>query len=269
MTERLAQAFRRGAPAFIPYVTAGDPDLATTKEIVKALERAGAGVIELGVPFSDPIADGPTNQRAAERALASGTTLRGILELVRELRDEGVATPIILFSYLNPLYALGDGLGEQLRRAGVDGVLAVDLPAEEASELDQELEAAGLARIPLAAPSTSDERLRRMGERGRGFLYYICRYGVTGTRSGLPEDLAAAVARLRAATGLPIAVGFGISTPDHARAVGAVADGVVVGSAIVNIIERLGRDAASEVESFARSLVRAAASGRKGSDPAG
>jgi tryptophan synthase alpha chain len=224
MTGRIAAAFDKGRPAFIPYITAGDPDLGTTRALVHAIAAAGADVIELGVPFSDPIADGPTNQRAAERALATGTTPAAILGLVSELRAEGVSIPIVLFSYLNPLLSLGPDLGAALAASGVDGALVVDLPAEEAGDHEASLASAGVDRIYLAAPSTDPQRLRCMGERGSGFLYYVSRYGVTGEQSEVPLDLAQAVDAARRLTGRKVAVGFGIGTAAQAREVAGVAD---------------------------------------------
>jgi tryptophan synthase alpha chain len=246
---RVREAFARGK-AFIPFVVAGDPTLAATPAILAALARAGADAIEVGVPFSDPVADGPVIQRASARARAA--TLRRVVEALPRFRAEH-ATPLILFTYLNPLLAHGRrhaDAGEALRRAA-DAVLVVDLPLDGESGVDL----GGLERVVLAAPSTSEERLRRLVAAPSPFVYYVSRYGVTGARGDVPEDLGERVARIRAVAGKPVAVGFGVSTPEQARAVARVADGVVVGSAIVERIERgAGPD---DVFSFARELADA------------
>jgi tryptophan synthase alpha chain len=231
-----AKAARRAA--FVPYLTAGDPDLATTARLVTALVAGGADVIELGVPFSDPIADGPVNQRAAMRALAAGTTLDGILATVAGLRERGVEVPIVLFTYFNPIHVRGlDVFAARARAAGIDGVLCVDLPPEEGRELAAALVAREIDPIFLLAPTSNAGRIAAVAERARGFVYYVSRTGVTGERATLPAELAAEVRRLRRRVGLPVAVGFGISTPEQVAAVGALADGVVVGSALVRTVE--------------------------------
>ncbi|RME77037.1 MAG: tryptophan synthase subunit alpha [Planctomycetota bacterium] len=253
---RIEAAFEPGRAAFIPFVMAGDPDLATTGRVVEALASAGADVIELGLPFSDPIADGPTNQRAAARALAGGATPAGVLDLVRSLRDGGLATPIVLFSYLNPLLALGD-YAQRLARARVDGLLCVDLPPEEAHEHERALASCGVDRIYLTAPSTAPERLQTLAGTGSGFVYHVSRYGVTGERDALPEGLERHVAAVRKAVGRPVAVGFGIAGPEQAAEVARFADGVVVGSAIVRRIERSGTEAPEAVAAFAGALAQA------------
>ena len=229
--------------AFIPYITAGDPDLRTTVKLLEALAAGGADLIELGVPFSDPIADGPTNQRAATRALASGTKLSGIFETVAQVRDR-LGVPILLFTYFNPIHARGiQTFAEQAAASGVDGVLCLDLPPEEASrELIPALHTQGLDSVCLVAPTSTRERVQLAAEASSGFLYYVSRTGVTGERATLPRELAAEVKRLRRRVDLPLAVGFGISTPEQVAAVGKIADGVVVGSALVQLIEDLGRD---------------------------
>ncbi|MFP3941794.1 MAG: tryptophan synthase subunit alpha [Thermoanaerobaculia bacterium] len=233
--ERCAEERRA---AFIPFLMAGDPDLETTPRLLEALAAAGADVIELGVPFSDPVADGPVNQRAAGRALASGTTLAGILEVVASVRD-GLGVPIVLFSYFNPVRARGVELfAEQAASSGVDGVLCVDLPPEEAEEAYlPALERAGLDRIFLLAPTSTSERMKRAGEVSSGFVYYVSRTGVTGEQELLTKTLAKEVRRVRRRVSLPVAVGFGISTPEQVAAVGGFADGVVVGSALVRVVE--------------------------------
>ncbi|GIW73298.1 MAG: tryptophan synthase alpha chain [Planctomycetota bacterium] len=253
---RIAQAFARGRPAFIPFVMAGDPSLEASAAFVRALAAAGADVIELGVPFSDPIADGPTNQRAAERALAAGTTPAAVLELVAGLRAGGLETPLVLFSYLNPLLALGD-YAPRAAAAGADGLLVVDLPPEEALEHEAACAEAGLDRIYLAAPSSGPERLARLAAVGSGFVYYVSRYGVTGARKVLPSGLGEQVRRVRVAAGRPVAVGFGIATPEQAAAVAAVADGVVVGSALVEVIAAHGAAATAPLGALATRLARA------------
>ncbi|HVY62861.1 MAG TPA: tryptophan synthase subunit alpha [Planctomycetota bacterium] len=241
----LRDAFAR-RKAFIPFIMAGDPDLATTEALVRALSDAGADAIELGVPFSDPIADGPVNQRAAERALRGGTTLAKVLELCRGLKSGGLTTPIVLFTYLNPLLAFG-GPPE-----GADATLVLD-PADD----DEPAALAGRDRILLASPTTTPARLAAVRARAGSFVYYVSRLGVTGARAELPPGLADDVARVRAAVERPLAVGFGVSTAEQAAAVARVADGVVVGSAIVQRIEDLGRDAVGPVREFARELAQA------------
>jgi tryptophan synthase alpha chain len=243
----IAGAFARcaaeGRAAFIPFLMAGDPDLAATARHLAALAAGGADIIELGVPFSDPIADGPVNQRAAARALAAGTKLSGILELVARQRDQ-LGVPIVLFTYYNPLYARGIGrFAEQAAASGVDGVLCVDLPPEEAvRDLIPELRARGVDTVFLLAPTSTRERVAKVAEVSSGFVYYVSRTGVTGERSSLPPDLVRDVKRLRRRLDLPLAVGFGISTPAQVADLGAVADGVVVGSALVRLVEQMGDD---------------------------
>jgi tryptophan synthase alpha chain len=235
--KRFSDLQSAGRKAFIPYITAGDPDLETTERIILALEQNGADLIELGVPFSDPMADGPVIQRASERALKNGTSARDCLDLVRRIRRSS-DVPIILFSYLNPLLALGvDGLGGQLRDAGIDGVLATDLVPEEGGEFTANLRAAGLDTIFLVAPTSPDERLKLVAEASSGFVYAVSRTGVTGVRQSLSEASANLVGRLRRFTDLPVAVGFGVSTPEHVKQVWQHADAAVVGSRLVAEIE--------------------------------
>jgi len=226
----------------VPFVTAGDPDLATTAELLIAMAAAGADAIELGVPFSDPIADGPTIQRSSERALASGTTLRRVLGLVKELRPQ-LEIPLILMGYANPYYALGaEGFAAEAAAAGVDGVICPDLPPEEGADLYGALEATGVDGILLAAPTTSDERLAVLTQKTRGFLYCVSLTGVTGARASVArgvEDKVRAAKKLR---DVPVCVGFGVSTPAHSEEIGRYADGVVVGAAVVSRIEQ-ARDA--------------------------
>jgi tryptophan synthase alpha chain len=231
--------------AFIPFLMAGDPNLPATAGHLAALAAGGADIIELGVPFSDPIADGPVNQRAAMRALAAGTRLSGILELIARHRDQ-LGVPIVLFTYYNPLYARGlDRFAEQAAASGVDGVLCVDLPPEEASrELLPVLRERGVETIFLLAPTSTRERIARVAAASSGFVYYVSRTGVTGERASLPPDLVRDLKRLRRRLDLPLAVGFGISTPEQVAAVGKVADGVVVGSHLVSVVEEMGEDPA-------------------------
>lgn len=238
---RIAETFAalraRREVGLIPYITAGDPNLEVTFEIVQELVRQGADIIELGVPFSDPMADGPTHQRAAERALRSGTSLARILDMVQRLR-QSVSVPIILFSYYNPIFRYGgERFAQDARAAGVDGVLCVDLPPEEADELKRETDKQDLDLIFLLAPTSSLERARVVLTRARGFVYYVAVTGVTGARTTLPDDLSDMVRRIRAISPVPVGVGFGISSPAQVAEVAQLADAVIVGSAISQIIE--------------------------------
>lgn len=233
-----------GRKAFIPFITAGDPDLETTLSLIIELERSGADVIELGVPFSDPMADGPVIQRASERALARGVSSRDCINLVRCVREKS-DIPILLFSYFNPLLALGlDELPRQLRAAGVDGVLVTDLVPEEAAHFIDRMRAADIATVFLVAPTSTEERIRLVARASTGFVYAVSRAGVTGARQNLSEAAAALVQRVRRFTDLPIAVGFGISTPEQVDEVWRTADAAVVGSRIVAEIEQLAGDQA-------------------------
>jgi tryptophan synthase alpha chain len=236
-----AAARSSGQKLLVTYVCAGDPDLAATERLVPALADAGADVIELGVPFSDPLADGPTIQAASQRALASGTTLAAVIALVERLRHSGCLTPLVLFGYLNPILSMGpEAFVARAASAGVDGFLVPDLPLEESLTLGRLAEASGLSLALLAAPTTPEERLRAIGARTRGFLYFVSVTGVTGARSELPPDLPEKLAAVRRATPVPVAVGFGISTPEQARVLAAHADAVVVGSALVDALHRGG-----------------------------
>ena len=242
-------------PALIAYVTCGDPDIATTREIVLASIDSGADLIELGVPFSDPVADGPVIQRASERALKQGTSLAQVLTLAAEIRQQAQSAGLIVFSYLNPLLRMGlEKFCRVARAAGVDGALVTDLPVEEADEYLRTMRAHDLSPIFLAAPTSPDERLRKIAGASRGFVYAVSRTGVTGQRQELAEDARKLVKRLRRATKLPIALGFGISTSEQFAEVGEFADAVVVGSAIVETIEKnRGREAAA-VGEFVKKL---------------
>jgi len=242
---RFAELRARGEKALVPFLTCGDPDLETTEAILLAVAESGADAIELGVPFSDPIAEGPTIQRASERALRAGCTLRRTLELVKKLRPK-LALPLVLMGYANPFYAMGDRpFAEAAAEVGVDGVIVVDLPPEEGEPLFSELEAHGVDPILLAAPTTTDARLAQLVARTRGFLYYVSLTGVTGARARLAAGLRERVTHVRSLSGVPVCVGFGVSTPEQAREVASFADGVAVGSALVDRIERAGsREAA-------------------------
>jgi tryptophan synthase alpha chain len=226
-----------GRPAFVAFLTAGDPSPDRTCEAAAELDRAGADVLELGVPFSDPLADGPVIQRASERALARGVTLPRVLALVGRIRER-TELPLLLFSYYNPLLQHGlERLAREAKAAGVDGVLVTDLPPEEAGEWVGAARAVDLDTVFLASPTSPPERLRRVAEASRGFVYAISRTGVTGERQALSEDARPLVERLRALTAVPVALGFGLSTPEQVREAAAVADGVVVGSALVRFLE--------------------------------
>jgi tryptophan synthase alpha chain len=263
IARRFAELARRGEMGIVAYLTAGDPSLDATEKIVLAAADAGADVIELGVPFSDPVADGPTIQRASERALRSGTTLAGILGLVARLR-RNTEVPIVLFSYFNPILQMGlEKFAAESAKAGADGVLVTDLTPEEAGEYRAILRAHNLDTIFLAAPTSTDARLAKIAAASSGFLYLISRTGVTGTRDALPEDLPAFVRRVRQQTRLPIAVGFGISQPTHVTVLGGIADAAVVGSAIVAEIEKAATPerAAEAVGNLIRTLKQAGKSG--------
>jgi tryptophan synthase alpha chain len=239
--EKFSTLSRRGEKALIPFVTAGDPDLATTLEILRILEQNGADLIELGVPFSDPIADGPTIQRSSERALKHGTSLPGILEMVHEFRRDS-EVPLILFGYYNPFLCYGlRRLATEGRASGLDGVLCVDLPPEESGELKRWTSAEGLHNVFLLSPTSDGGRIRLVAREGRGFIYYVSVTGVTGARKRFETRLRAQVAQLRRYTSLPIGVGFGISTPQQAVWVSSFSDAVVVGSALINVMETADR----------------------------
>jgi tryptophan synthase alpha chain len=258
---RLQQVFKTARDedraVFIPYITAGDPSLERTLEVIGALERAGADVIELGVPFSDPIADGPTNQKAAERALASGTTLRGVIEMIAEIRKSS-EIPIVLFTYANPVLQFGlDAFSDAAVRAGIDGVLFTDVPVEELPRFEPTLRAAKIDPILLITPTSGKARIKAASRAGSGFMYLVSRTGVTGARRRLNPELEGLIAAVRKASKLPVAVGFGISDAEQVRQVAEWADGVVVGSAIVNQVAAVGDsdELASAIEAFVRPLV--------------
>lgn len=235
---KFAELKRRGESALIPFITAGDPNLETTLKILRALEKGGADCIELGIPFSDPTADGPTIQRSSERALKGGISLSRILRVVREFRDAS-NVPLILFGYFNPFFHFGlESFCRLAAKAGADGVLCVDLPPEESGELKRWTDAAGLDLIFLLSPTSGSDRIRLVASRGRGFVYYVSVTGVTGARRSLDGRLRSQVARVRKAAALPVGVGFGISTPKQAARIAGFADAAVVGSALVERIEK-------------------------------
>lgn len=247
--------FFQSRPSLVAYVTCGDPDLATTRDVVLAAIEAGAAVIELGVPFSDPVADGPVIQRASQRALQHGVSLADVLKLAAEVRQHSQSVGLIVFSYLNPILRMGlQNFCKIARHAGIDGALITDLPVEESGDYVREMRQNQLATVFLAAPTSTDERLKRIAEASRGFVYAVSRTGVTGTRQQMPEDARQLVSRLRNFTRLPIAVGFGISTPEQFAAVGEFADAAVIGSAIVEIIERNPGTEAASVAEFIKQL---------------
>jgi len=234
--ERFAALRQRGETALIPFITAGDPDVPTTERLLHALALAGADAIEVGVPFSDPMAEGPTIQRSSERALGKGTSLRLILDLVRTVRPQ-IDVPLILMGYTNNFFAMGSkSFADVARSVGVDGVIVVDLPPEEGEEFHSALREAGIDPILLASPTTTRQRVEMLARETRGFLYYVSLTGVTGARDEIAEGVEQSVRAIREISDVPICVGFGVSTPDHARRVAAFADGVVVGSALVDRI---------------------------------
>jgi tryptophan synthase alpha chain len=261
---RLAGCFRKiqtqNSKALVTFITAGDPDLATTEEMIYLLEDAGADVIELGVPFSDPMADGPTIQLSSERALASGTNLQRILELVKKVRRRS-QIPLILMGYLNPVHAYGyDRFCSDAAEAGVDGVLLVDMPPEESRELTVPARRSGLDVIFLLTPTSDAARIAAVNRLGRGFVYYVTVTGVTGARSAVSATLAQELAKVKEAVTLPVMAGFGISTPEQAAEVGGLADGIVVGSAIVKLFEQYhGEELKQRLRLYVASLKQAIA----------
>ncbi|MFN3262882.1 MAG: tryptophan synthase subunit alpha [Pikeienuella sp.] len=253
LTDRFAALKAEGRPAFVAYVMAGDPNPETAFEIMRGLPAAGVDVIELGLPFTDPMADGPAIQKAALRALDAGETLKGVLAMAARFREADQTTPIVLMGYYNPIYSHGvPAFLAGAKAAGVDGLIVVDLPPEEDEELCLPAAEAGLHFIRLATPTTDDERLPMVARNTSGFVYYVSITGITGAAEANAAAVAPEVARIRAATGLPVCVGFGVRTPERAREIGRVADGVVVGSAIV---EKIGAGESPEaVLAFVRSL---------------
>ena len=249
-----------GETAFVAYISAGDPDIDRSLDVAHALVRAGADIIELGVPFSDPLADGIVNQMAAQRALEAGTTTPKVLDLIRRFRETDDATPIVLFTYLNPIYTYGfEKFHTDAAAAGADGILNLDLPPDEEAENEELRNAAGLKHIRLIAPTTPDDRIPTIAAQGEGFIYYVCQEGVTGARTELATSIDTQVAKIQSAAEVPVVVGFGISTPEQAATVAACSDGVVVGSAIVKIVAANGDqpDLPDQVHDFVKPLVDA------------
>jgi tryptophan synthase alpha chain len=246
---RLGAEKRKG---FIPYICAGDPNLELTVELSLAMAGAGADILELGLPFSDPLADGIVNQLAAQRALSSGTTVRGVLDAVGRIRKQS-DVPIVLYTYLNPIIQFGfEPFHEQAAKAGVDALLILDLPPEEDSQVSL-----GLSHIRLIAPTTSPQRMAQISKNARGFLYYVSREGVTGARENLSTSIEAQITKIRNCSNLPIAVGFGISSAEQARMVAQHADAVVIGSAIVDRVAKKGADCIADVTKFVREITAA------------
>ena len=268
MSGRISRAFgrasRKGRAALVVFVEAGDPSLEATERLLPALAEAGADVVELGVPFSDPIADGPAIQRASERSLASGTRLADVLDLVGRARAAGVDVPVVLFGYANPILAMGEAaFASRAALAGADGALVTDLPPEEGSAFARTLRSARLDPVFLLAPTSPPRRVKTVGRLSRGFVYLVSRPGVTGVRADVPEGLEELVSRVREGVGrLPVAVGFGISTPGQVSAVARLADGVVVGSAVVLAMEEAvaaGTDPVAAAAALVRRLAAATA----------
>jgi len=260
---RFAKLKGEGRAAFVAYVMGGDPGPEISLEILKGLPGAGADVIELGLPFSDPMAEGPPIQKAAQRALLAGTKLRDVLGLAAAFRKDDNETPIVLMGYLNPILSMGfETFAAEAAAAGIDGLIVVDCPYEEGDSLTDALDANGVSLIRLVTPTTDDERLKLVAHRTSGFVYYVSVAGVTGVKEAVAADVAPAVERVRKATGLPVAVGFGIKTPERAAEVARVADAVVVGSALVDIIAE-AKDPVREVLASAKALGDAVRAARK------
>ncbi len=251
----LTQARTTGKSAFVPFVMAGDPDMAMCEKIILALQAAGADALELGMPFSDPAADGVTVQRAAERALAGGCTVKGVLDLVRRVRQKGVTMPICLFSYLNPIYKMGyAAFIKAALEAGANGALVVDLPPEEATDYCKAAQENNFETVFLCSPTTTPDRLKLVDKCSSGFVYYVSREGVTGAQSTLSQQLQEKLSGLRKTLANPVAVGFGISTPEHVRQLDGQADGIVIGSALVKLIEENPKEADKAIAEKVRQL---------------
>lgn len=249
LRQTLLDARTAQTSAFVPFIMAGDPDMKTTIGILHALQKSGAAAIELGVPFSDPVADGVTVQQAAERALAAGATLAGVFNMLKQARSEGLSIPVCLFSYLNPVFHMGyDAFARAAQDAGAQGALIVDLPPEAAADYLAVMKTALLETVFLCSPTTDPARLKRIDAASSGFVYYVAREGVTGAQANLPEEISARLAALRASLDAPLAVGFGISTPAHVAALNGKADAIVVGSALVKTV---GEKAAAAPEALA------------------
>ena len=254
--ERFTHLRHAKKTGLVTYITAGDPDLNRSAEIIKRLDKAGADVLEIGVPFSDPLADGPVIQRATERALAAGVTLKDVLGMLKTLRPS-ISAPIVIFSYANPILRMGlENFVTDARAAGVDGVLTLDMPPEEGATFRAAFDRAGIDTIFLLSPTTTVERIRRASELGSGFLYGISRLGVTGVRDTVDDSARELAQRVKSETQMPLALGFGISRPEHVRSIGQWADAAVVGSALVKVIAEHGQSAAllDEVERYVRWL---------------
>ena len=254
--DRFTQLRNDGRTGLVTYVTAGDPDLQRSADIIRRLDQAGADVLEIGVPFSDPLADGPVIQRATERALASGVTLAQVLGMLKTLRPS-IAAPMVIFSYANPILRMGlDRFVTEAKAAGIDGVLTLDMPPEEGEVFRGTFARAGIDTIFLLSPTTTVERIRRAAALGSGFLYGISRLGVTGMRDSVDASARELAMRVKAETAMPLALGFGISRPEHVRSIGQFADAAVVGSALVNVIAEHGRSPGlvDEVERYVRWL---------------
>ncbi len=256
--EKFAQLDNISGKAFIPYITAGDPNLRRTRELVLALEQAGADIIELGIPFSDPLADGKTNQEAAERALKNNVTLADVINLVSELRKE-TKIPIVFFTYLNPVFQYGyERFAADAAKAGVDGILALDVPPEEAADLKIALDNNNIRMIFLITPTSDETRVKKITALASGFIYYVSRTGVTGATEKLSVDIEEHISLIRKHTNIPISVGFGISKPEHVARIAKVADGIIVGSAIVKKIAAGGDSdkMIDDVKNFVSSLIK-------------
>lgn len=262
MTNRIDKTFARlkatRRKALIGYLTAGFPNKASLKPLVRRLSAAGLDLLELGIPFSDPIADGPTIQRSSQVALEQGATLTWILESVKALRTEGITIPIIFMSYCNPMYAMGvNQFFKRAAAAGVDGIIIPDMIPEEANLFNRQADAAGIHLIYLVAPTTPESRLRNVARKSRGFLYAVSLTGVTGTRVALPTDLGKFLGKVRSASRVPVAVGFGLSTPQQVKEASRYVDGVIVGSALIKAVEQSQKKQFKGAEAFVRSLANA------------
>lgn len=256
LRQTLQTARTAGKSAFIPFVMAGDPDLETSAAIILKLQDAGADLLELGIPFSDPVADGVTVQKAADRALQSGATLESVLAMLKNLRAQGLTIPVCLFSYLNPIYHMGyETFVKAAKEAGAQGALIVDLPPEEAEEYLAAAKLADFETVFLCSPTTSEARLAVIDAASSGFVYYVAREGVTGAQRELPQSLADKLQKLQSTLQNPVAVGFGISTPQHVATLRGKVDGIVVGSALVKIVEEQGKSAADAVAARTRELL--------------
>ena len=259
LTEKVKQVKRKKQKLFCAYITLGYPNVSTTEKLILSLDKAGVDILELGFPFSDPLADGVVNQLAADRALKSGTTLKKILHMIKKLRSKGLQIPIVLFTYFNPIHRYGlEKFAQDAAQAGVDGVLNLDLPPEESDSYSELMEKAGLHPIYLIAPTTSSSRLHSMAQKSRGFIYYVSREGVTGMQKSIHQGILSRVNEIRRHTKVPIVVGFGISNPKQVRQVAYAADGCVVGSAIVKRVGEFGKKSSlvSQVTCFVSSLIK-------------